>query len=536
MPTGSPDVTGPQTRVGNRPARLVAALRRPDVALVVAGCVLFAVARIAGAWGRDAIAYPDTNGYRPPPGGLPYSVIDFAGNAPRSWFLPVVYSAMPSDRWIMVLQVAVSILAWIGLAAAVASVCRSPVARVGGAALVLLLGTTPQVATWDVSLLAESLSISLTAASVAAWLRFAVSRSWVSGTASVALTAAWLFSRPYQYPYTIGIAALLVVWAGIGWWRARRRSGADASEAAPSGRGAWLSPLVLAGVLVVLSGWSMVITANVDDGYRLRDDRGVAYFTEAFGQNMFKRYLNDPEARAFFEERGLPSTEGLAPSEFPDGFTDDYDKWQVFYAEIRSRPEWMAWLDGPARSAFSEYVASHPFDVLSDFLDATPRMLRSPVLPVYGAPVEVPGSWLGEQLYFRGDDDALWFGDVQAWLLVAVALGLAAIATGRRLRLPVVAVGIVTLGVGGSLFFLSWLGSAYEMVRHGVPAVHLVRIGALLLVVAAADALLTRPDRDEGASGALDRSEDTRSAGSTDKTPGAEGTAATDSSGSLALP
>jgi hypothetical protein len=504
MSTGSPDVTGRPTPVGDRSARLLASLRRPDIALVVAGCALYAVLRIVAVWGRDPIAYPDTNGYRPPEGGLPYSVIDLAGHAPRSWFLPVVYSAMPSDRWIMVLQVAVSILAWIALALAVASVCRSPVARVGGAAFVLLLGITPQVTTWDVSLLAESLSISLTAASVAAWLRYAVTRSSVSGTAAVALTAAWLFSRPYQYPYTLGIAALLVLWAAFGWWRSRRTSeerapgddtapGATTTSSPPRGRAAWLSPLVLAIVLVALSGWSMVITANVDDGYRLRDDRGVAYFTEAFGQNMFKRYLNDPEARAFFQERGMPSTEGLTPSEFPDGFTDDYDKWQVFYAEIRSRPEWMAWLDGPARSAFSEYVASHPLDVLSDFLDATPRMLRSPVLPVYGAPVEVPGAWVAQQLWFRGDDDALWFGDVQVWLLVAIGLGVAAVATGRRPRLPVVVVGIVTLGVGGSLFFLSWLGSAYEMVRHGVPAVQLVRIGALVLVVATADALLSRP-------------------------------------------
>jgi len=496
------------TRLSAKVSARLADLRRPDVAIIAVLCVAFAVARILGAWGRSPVGFPDSDGYRPPTGGLPYDVVSFLGHAPRSWFLPLVYSSMPSDQSILVLQVVVSIVAWSALAIALASVLRHPAVRVGAGLLVLALATTPQVATWDLALLAESLSISLTVGSLAAWLRFAHNRRWLPGAVAVLITSMWLFSRPYQYVYTLGLAGLLAAWALSRWWVARRRpapgdSAVDVGSRAGDATGdderrrrrdrrSWIVPTVMAAVLVVCSAWSVVITRNTNDGYRLRDGRDVPYWSEAFGQNMFKRYLNDPAATAFFQEQGLPPLDGLQPS-VHGHFVNDYGDWHVFYAEIRNRPEWMAWLEGPSRSAFTEYVVSHPSDVVTDFLDDAPQMLRSPFLTGYGEAAEVPGSWLGRQLYFRGSDTNLVVGDTQALLLLAVALAVAAVATRRRLELPVVVVGVVTVGVGASLFGLSWLGSAYELVRHGIPAVQLLRVGALILVAAGADALASGP-------------------------------------------
>lgn len=492
----------------------VRSLRRADVALVALACALFAVVRVVGAWGRAPVTYPDSNTYRPPPGGLPYDLISFSGRAPRSWFLPVVYSAMPSDPVIVVLQVSGSIAAWIALAATLAASVRNRALRVVAAVLVLALGTTSQVATWDGILLAESLSTSLTVAAVAAWLRYATTRRWLPGAVAVAITAMWLFSRPYQYPYTLGLAAILGLVALGSWWIPRRRVRADAGSP-PLARASWLVPAVLAGSLVLGSGWSVVVSANIDDGYRFRDGVGVPYFAEVFGQNLYKRYLHDPEARTFFEERLLPPLDGLEPS--PTGpFVNDYDpNWLAFYTEIRQRPAWMAWLEGPARSAFAEYVHTHPFDVLGDFVAETPEMLRSPVL--YGPPVEAPGSWLGEQLFFRGDASSIWVGDVQLWLLAAALLGAVCLALRRRPALPVLVVAVVTLGVGASLFFLSWLGSAYELVRHGVPAVQLLRVGSLVLVVALADALAVGARH--GSTSATDRSNPERARAATGLEP-----------------
>ena len=125
---------------------------------------------------------------------------------------------MPSDTAIVVLQVSVSIAAWIALAVTLAASVRNRALRVVAAVLVLALGTTSQVATWDGFLLAESITTSLTVAAVAAWLRYATTRWWLPGAVAVAITAMWLFSRPYQYPYTLGLAAILGLVALDSWW------------------------------------------------------------------------------------------------------------------------------------------------------------------------------------------------------------------------------------------------------------------------------------------------------------------------------
>jgi hypothetical protein len=84
-------------------------------------------------------------------------------------------------------------------------------------------------------------------------------------------------------------------------------------------------------------------------------------------------------------------------------------------------------------------------------------------------------------------------------------LGAVCLALRRRPALPMLVVAVVTLGIGASLFFLSWLGSAYELARHGVPAVQLLRVGSLVLVVALADALAVGARH--GSTSATDRSE-----------------------------
>lgn len=480
LPADAPPPADPPAR---RPEteRRASSGRASEVAIYAALAAIYVASRVVAVWGRGPIVFPDTAGYRVPPGGLSYGLVSLLGHAPRMWTLPAIYALLPGDQARLAFQVAVSIVAWVALAGALASVLRSRPLRIVAVVVVLALGATPQVTTWDLSMLAESLSISLTVAAVAAWLRVAVRPRPALVAVAVGLTGLWLFTRPYLYPFALGIALIVGLWA----WRGDRRA----------------LKAVGAGVLVVLAGWSLVASGNVDDGYRLRDDRGVSYVAEAFAQNLFKRYLNDAEATAYFRSQGMPDPTGLTPSAYPASDYDDYEAWAPFYAELRTRPEWMAWLDAHAGSAFAGYVRSHPGAVLSGFERGWPPMLRSAVNPVYGPAVEAkPVSTLGSTLFFRGDGRRAWHGDVTLWVLAAVALAIALVARRTRPLWPVVVVGLTTTGVGGALLFVSWLGSAYEVVRHAAPAAHLVRVGLVVVVFALADALIAsrRPtDADE---------------------------------------
>jgi len=470
LPADAPSPADPPAR-RREPERRAWPRWAPEAAIYGALTVIFAVTRVIAVWGRGPIVFPDTAGYRVPPGGLSYGLVSLLGHAPRMWALPAIYALLPGDQARMAFQVAVSIGAWVALAGALASVLRNRPLRVAAFVVVLALGATPQVTTWDLSMLAESLSISLTVAAVAAWLRVAARPRPAVAAVAVALTGLWLFTRPYLYPFALGIVVIVGLWA----WRGDRRA----------------LKAVMAGVLVVLSGWSMVASANVDDGYRLRDDRGVSYVAEAFAQNLFKRYLNDAEATAYFRGRGMPDPTGLTPSAYPESDYDDYEAWAPFYADLLTRPEWMAWLDADARSAFAGYVRSHPGAVMSGFRRGFPPMLRSRVDPVYGPAVEAkPVSTLGSTLFFHGDGRHSWDSDVTAWALAGFALAVALVARRTRPLWPIVVVGLATAGAGATLLFISWIGSAYEVVRHAAPAAHLVRVGLVVVVFALADALI----------------------------------------------
>lgn len=248
-----------QPRTPRRPADWIRAgrngLARPDLAVFVGLAIVFAVLRVLAVWHRSPGLYPDTDTYRTPHGGLPYSVLSFTGHAPRLWGLPLLYQLLGADRARMLFQVGAGVAAWVALAWVLASVVSSRPLRVVAFAATLLLGLAPEVAAWDQSLLSESLTISVSVAATAAWLRFAVKPALPSAVVGLLLTGYFLFLRPFQAPIALGIAALCALWALRGNQRALKVS--------------------VAGLLVVLSIGSSVTSGRVNDGYRLRGGGGV---------------------------------------------------------------------------------------------------------------------------------------------------------------------------------------------------------------------------------------------------------------------
>jgi hypothetical protein len=298
----------------------------------------------------------------------------------------------------------------------------------------------------------------------------------------VLLTGYFLFLRPFQAPIALGIAALCGLWALRGNKRTLKFS--------------------VAGILVVLSIGSSLTSGRVNDGYRLRGGRGVSYFAEAFQQNLYKRYLKDPDATAWFRQHGMPSPAGMTAPSLTGPFVGDYQRGRRFFKEVRRRPEWLHWLDGKAKSALAGYVATHPFHVVNQFLSESPPMIRSKVLPagngnaIDRVPFRPIPPGVNVDPFFRGSTEHLWQNDASVLALLAVGLGVIAGLTHRRPNWPALVVGLSAFAVGVGSLFENWLGSAIEMIRHAVPPVTLLRAGLVVIVFVLGDACIRRAEVD----------------------------------------
>jgi hypothetical protein len=367
----------------------------------------------------------------------------------------------------MAFQVTASIAAWLALASAVASATADLALKYTAFVLVLLLSTAPQVATWDVYILADSLAVSASVAAVAAWMRFATRPTAATAVLATALTGFFMFTRPHVF--WVGFLACAV----CALWSLR-----------PAKRALKLS---VAGVLLLLTTWAAATSVRVNENYRLVSDSTLFEFN--FRQVLYKRYLHDPVARKYFREHGMPSVEGLHTPPSPP-FFDDYPSMGRFEEQLRRRPEWSAWLEGEARSAFAGYVATHPGRVLSEFHPVASGLLSARPARGWRQIEPLPAHVDRTNPFYRGTFEPLWWTDVAAWLGLSAALwGLAA---WRRARVswPVVVTGALVLVTSAVMLFLNWIGAAQELIRHAVPAPQLTRIGLILMATAFADAFL----------------------------------------------
>ncbi len=433
--------------------------------------VAFAAVRLVAIWGRSPLVYPDSATYRPPPGGLSYPLVSFMGNAPRSWVVPFFYRLLGSDELRVRGQAVASIGAWIALATSAASVVHHRWLKNGAFIAVLLLAWSPHVAFWDLTLLAESFSISLSVAALACWLRFATRPSWAAALGAVGFSGLWVLTRPFQYPIAVALAGTCLLWA----WRGEKRAMKTTAAVA----------------LLMVAAWSIASSARVAESYRHRDGYGVSYFAEAFGQNFYHRYLPDPAAAAWFTRRGMPSSVGLGEPEAPSSpDKSDYTGWVAYYARMRDRPDWLRWLDKDAQTLVLRYTVTHPLKVFGDFGDAAPYLLRSATNPTsyYGAPVDPLPDPL-DRIFFWGSRSSPW-ADWALWVLAVLSLGITSTVRRARPDRRLLTVGVLTTVGSLGLIFEGWLGSAYEMVRHALSGAVLVRVGLLLLAACLLDALL----------------------------------------------
>jgi hypothetical protein len=194
------------------------------------------------------------------------------------------------------------------------------------------------------------------------------------------------------------------------------------------------------------------------------------------------RISTHPDQLAYFEDRGMPispqllaamkaTREGGPPLPFPP--TSDSEE------QLRDATPFQRWLLTKGRSTYTNFLLTHP-GVAAGALDHLREVLLDPSLTFYASRASPwDGGLPAAVLYPRRT------AIVIAWLLLA--LGLAAFVGLRFGPRREWAVPGFLIAVSLPFAILVWNAGAIELDRHAlVPSVFL-RLGALLLVLFAAD-------------------------------------------------
>lgn len=431
--------------------------QRAIVAQVGVGMgVVFTLARIASVWGRPVKRFGDTTGYLD---------LDLTGSATRFWPVPLVYSIVHDDMLRVGVQVTLSIAAWLYLAWAVNRVVlRLPLAA---PVCVLLLGATPQAARWDLTILSESIGLSIAVATFATWLlawqRRTPGWTYAAAGASVVFGA----TRPPQVPVLVAIT----VAAGITALRHRddvvlRRATA---------------------VLIVGCAWGAVQLAN---------NQNVS--TLNLYSVMSDRVILNAERRDWFIGHGMPWKDSYDDS---NGYANrnDLPADLIAYLDLPAEQqppalmlnggfEFARWAKSDGWPTYARFLISHPLDTLADPAARFDPMLNPadrdllPLSPRPALPRALFGYW-------------------QAWLAGALALIVAATRVGRRPQ-PAMVVPLAALAICVPWFYLVALGSGIEHPRHAITVAVMLRVSALIMALIAWDSLGARrssgESRDDG--------------------------------------
>jgi hypothetical protein len=438
-------------------------LRAARAELLIA--LAYVVARLVAVVGIAATHAQDTVSYLEVARLGPFSEGMLAG--PRAPTAPLFYKLLGSDVPRVVGQVTLSTVAWIALACALASSIERPRVRLVAFAAVLLFSLAPQVTHWDSILLAESLSLSLTAAALAAWIWHVNRPSWRRLALAAAVTLLWVMARD--------ASAYLAACAGVGMliavpFVARRRlmlAGAAAMLAI-----AVLSLVSANGGATVdqraaaLSGKPNGAFGRTVEAYRLPAQQ---YFLFSEGRWEFpllnvigQRVLTDPGRLSYFRDHGMPVTPALTrmAGEYAPG------RGGAFYRSPQLAG-FRHWLVDKGTSTYMAYLLTHPAQTLKPFTtDLRTTLFANESLPedeTAGAARERVRDVLPEPL--------------QRMLLQSSALGLG-----------------LWLVLGGVAVFLAltrrpqrWNGDSQELQRHSLLIGVMGRLGILMLLFVALD-------------------------------------------------
>jgi hypothetical protein len=456
--------------------------RRPRVwvwplPVFIATAAVYIALRVLAVVGTGAASnFPDSETYRHASGFPKYRFIDFAGHAVRPWTVPLFYRLLPSDNLRVDAQVLVSVVAWLTLAGTVALVLRDDRVRIAAFVIVLALSCTTAVASWDRTILAESLAISTAVFAFAAALRFVVKATWWNAAAFVSAMTFFTFTKVTMFP----VIALAAVFVGL----------------MALAKDARLLRIVTALVLVALAAWGAVTTSRVEKAYAVVDNSGASGFALDFVYELRLNILNDSDELAWFVAHGMPDPIGLVAYARTSPSDDGWPTWSAFVDSYRARPDLASWVEDKGRGVYARYVLTHPWRTASHFAHDLPYMLAPPKSAIVydNDPRQVLPSFAESMLFDAAPaPTSATYGDVGLLAAVSIALVLIARRRGIDRSLLLLAGALFVFAAVG--IAIGWVVVPIEIGRHAIPQSVLIRLALWIAVFVSVDALLSaHPD------------------------------------------
>lgn len=422
------------------------------LALAGVATALFVVRLLGATWrGGFPLFFPDSSSY--------LAVARLGPLRGTFWFgeRPIVVPAIQwllgrNLRLVVLAQVAAHVgVAWWAIVATWRR-CGSAFAQWVGVVLLAGLAIESRFALWSTQILSESVSISLGAAAVLAWLAFADRGGADRCRRAFVVTALWALCRDANLPIalvsTIPPALVMARWhRGIG----------------PGTRRALLRG---SAAMVVVAGY-VTVAGSVSD-------RTIYPTLNVIGQ----RVLVDADLTDLYVDWGMPLDAALASRAGQSSFDEGFD--MLHAPELASFRDWA---DGRGQLvqlwSMVRFGPRFVGDVWDD-LDAQLATDQS-AYDLFGVADRLP-----DRLPL-GLDGPRTKGELGVWLLAAAA-GLAALAMSVRRPLAVVLV----IALAGSLLdiYLSWLGDSVEVQRHLVGGIARLGLVLVLAIVHGLDAAI----------------------------------------------
>jgi hypothetical protein len=419
-----------------------ARMTRTDRVGAAVALVVFAAVRSWLAIGRP-VSWSDTKSYDVQASKSLLSARFWAGRKPPGF--PLLLKLVGSHETVIVVQVALSIVAWALLAWVVASLARAGWPRLVSLVAVLVFAMTTPIAIWDRVMLSESIALSCFALLVTSLIWFGSRPGWIRLGAVVLSAGAWISTRDTNIYVVLGIGVVLGAAAVLAFVRR--------SSIGPK--------LAIAALLLVLvGGGALAVSISTVRGW------------DPLRHVLADRIIPYPDRLNWWVDHGLPQGAALRVLARHPSHTDTGALTAGPSARDRHFARYSNWVKNKGARTYVMWLASHPKYAFFEPFETPERVhLRRAVTDYSPHANEVP---LISTVFFWP-----WPAAVGAFVLLFAA-GL----WRRRARdvTWLVGLGLVVLAVPHLL--LAWHGDSASPIRHALLGNVQAILGILLLGLA----------------------------------------------------